>query len=764
MMFVVLDYYISIVEVRMKVLRVSLILVLLMGIVISAQLYDKSLVLPGPGADYTALAAVDSLTCYLAISDGIVIKTDDGGLSYSTVFAAPTARTINRIRFLNAKFGVFICSDGTAFKTEDEGKTWQDISNTQKQPKALYDVYIISETEFWVVGANIGTNDPATIMKTTNGGTTYTFVTNPGAKKTAYAITFTTNNQNGIIGYSDGVMVSMDAGVTWVNPAGIDYGGIAYTRKDIRALCKIGDNTVIATGWGSFAAGFQNTILLISYDGGSTWANQVQTGANLTYCYGYDMYFENETVGYLACGGSGYGGLLMKTTNGGITWKPLKTVSGSLNAITKMGSRMIIAGDADNLWISVDDTTFIPVFYPQTRLNAVTTYRTNSFYAVGDNGHYVMSADNGATIVFGQAVTGTNASTMTGVTYDATNRVVWGAGVQFVRKTSKDNGITWEDNSPVQFNAKSYLEFIDFSDPTTVYCGGCLGDTKNDILLKSATGGTTWDTVMQKQIGVRWYSFASNSRIKVIGGGKGNVMIEDPGSLIPSWKSVTKPTTDTTLNIEDIALQNNRIWVCGGKALLSYSDDKGITWKGISLPLPVDTAGKAIEETIASLAISGASIYALEQNYGAKDFLFTSNDSGVTWSIDSIDVMQLNDMAIMGHNLVLVGYDGVIIIRSLSTDVEEKIQMVPHPVALTNYPNPFNPVTTIAFNLDRPAQINLEIFNAIGQKMETLIDNHVMPAGKHQVQWNATAYSTGIYYYRLKIDRTQTSQKMTLIK
>ncbi len=85
-----------------------------------------------------------------------------------------------------------------------------------------------------------------------------------------------------------------------------------------------------------------------------------------------------------------------------------------------------------------------------------------------------------------------------------------------------------------------------------------------------------------------------------------------------------------------------------------------------------------------------------------------------------------------------------------------------------NYPNPFNPVTTIRFSLPRSERVVLEIFNLMGQKVRTLLDN-TLTAGNHQITWDGTDRSgrkvaSGIYLYRLKSGDDIRTRKMTLLK
>ncbi len=80
-----------------------------------------------------------------------------------------------------------------------------------------------------------------------------------------------------------------------------------------------------------------------------------------------------------------------------------------------------------------------------------------------------------------------------------------------------------------------------------------------------------------------------------------------------------------------------------------------------------------------------------------------------------------------------------------------------------NYPNPFNPATTIEFALPNEANVTLKIYNALGQKVATLI-NKRMKAGKHSVKFNASQLSTGIYFYKLTAGNFATVRKMVLMK
>jgi hypothetical protein len=85
-----------------------------------------------------------------------------------------------------------------------------------------------------------------------------------------------------------------------------------------------------------------------------------------------------------------------------------------------------------------------------------------------------------------------------------------------------------------------------------------------------------------------------------------------------------------------------------------------------------------------------------------------------------------------------------------------------------NYPNPFNPSTTIRFSLEAPQRVSLEIFNQKGQKVRILLDA-VLPAGNHLSVWdgrddNGSGVSSGIYYYRMRSGKFSSTRKMVMMK
>ena len=95
---------------------------------------------------------------------------------------------------------------------------------------------------------------------------------------------------------------------------------------------------------------------------------------------------------------------------------------------------------------------------------------------------------------------------------------------------------------------------------------------------------------------------------------------------------------------------------------------------------------------------------------------------------------------------------------------EVDVKGIPENYSLSqNYPNPFNPETEIRYEIPREGEVQLVVYNVMGQEVVTLVNTH-QSAGAHVVKWNADEMSSGIYFYRLKINDFTATRRMVLMK
>jgi hypothetical protein len=98
--------------------------------------------------------------------------------------------------------------------------------------------------------------------------------------------------------------------------------------------------------------------------------------------------------------------------------------------------------------------------------------------------------------------------------------------------------------------------------------------------------------------------------------------------------------------------------------------------------------------------------------------------------------------------LYITAGNSVYRIRVTTTDVQKHGSVIPETFELySNYPNPFNPTTTIRYTVPVRSEIILEVYNALGQKIATLRRGELEP-GSYDTVWNADA-ATGIYFCRI---------------
>ena len=166
----------------------------------------------------------------------------------------------------------------------------------------------------------------------------------------------------------------------------------------------------------------------------------------------------------------------------------------------------------------------------------------------------------------------------------------------------------------------------------------------------------------------------------------------------------------------------------------------------------------------------------------ASVFVSTDDSAFVPWVSGSTDTSGLFHGSV-GHTYsfysLAIDNAGNVEPGKASPDIEVSITGVqdlksgiPREYELSqNYPNPFNPQTAINYSLPVRSRVSLVVYNVLGQRVVTLLDNEQQGAGYKRVSWNASSFASGMYFYRIEAssvsDRGRTFtqvKKMVLVK
>ena len=107
-------------------------------------------------------------------------------------------------------------------------------------------------------------------------------------------------------------------------------------------------------------------------------------------------------------------------------------------------------------------------------------------------------------------------------------------------------------------------------------------------------------------------------------------------------------------------------------------------------------------------------------------------------------------------------------LKSILTDAPFEPVLPDIPSLAGNYPNPFNPVTTIRFSIPRPGRVKIAVYDVTGRHVVTLVDRF-MEAGESAVTWNAKndggrPMSSGVYFTRMTVDDHSSVRKLVLLR
>lgn len=148
--------------------------------------------------------------------------------------------------------------------------------------------------------------------------------------------------------------------------------------------------------------------------------------------------------------------------------------------------------------------------------------------------------------------------------------------------------------------------------------------------------------------------------------------------------------------------------------------------------------------------------------------VFYSTNGGVTFINDGItfSATPLLTKGIYQFTGGSGATNGGVWVRTFPLGVHPISNVIPEKFSISqNYPNPFNPTTKIRFQISGASetQTSLLVYDILGRNVSTVVNEKLVP-GTYEVEWNASTYSSGVYYYQISVGGYVETRKMLLIK
>jgi photosystem II stability/assembly factor-like uncharacterized protein len=389
----------------------------------------------------------------------------------------------------------------------------------------------------------------------------------------------------------------------------------------------------------------------------------------------------------------------------------------------------------------------------------------NNGWATGWTGTILHTSDGGANWI-DQNAPAVNA--YDGI-YFVDNQTGWAVGFGGRIVNTTDGGNTWNiQTSGTQY----YIWDVFFLNADTGWTAGGevqIFDRFREILY-TTNGGNSWTTqlIENNKEPLRSIFFVDENNGFAVGEGSTVLHTTNGGN---SW---TEQAIAAGYHFYDVDFVNPATgWVVGHDLSLQHyavifnTIDGGNTWNLQTFNMDESLQGVCFVNDNTGYAVGGANTVGR---------VLHTTDGGVNWIPQNSNTSNpLTSVCFVdANNGWAVGFDGTIIhtttggIVGIGDDANLPHTIPDEFVLYNNYPNPFNPSTTIRYALPKQTNVMLKIYNILGQEIRTLV-NERQSAGVHSVVWDSRnnlnqAVSSGIYIYRLQAGARVLSKKMILLE
>jgi hypothetical protein len=198
--------------------------------------------------------------------------------------------------------------------------------------------------------------------------------------------------------------------------------------------------------------------------------------------------------------------------------------------------------------------------------------------------------------------------------------------------------------------------------------------------------------------------------------------------------------------------------VVGDNGTILYTVNGGTTWIGLASGTTYSLNGVSYGDATSITVVGQYGTVLRSTNGGAS---WTSQWSGITSDLYAVSFTDGNTGTAVGAQgrILRTNTGGVLVSvgSRINPDVPQRIYLS------QNFPNPFNPRTTIVYRVESRESVELRVFDILGREVVTLV-NEVQDAGLKSVQWDATGVASGVYFYRLRAGNFVDTKKLVVLR
>lgn len=676
------------------------------------------------------------------------------------------------------------------FKTTNGGTTWIQLSATMNM-----NYYYVNKLVFDNTTSTLWAGTRRGLFKSTNGGGIFVSVIGGGnvdcmdveiansTPTTIYATFGSLSNSS--------IWKSTDAGSSWSQ----NYA-VSSTGRIELAVAPSNSNVVYASfmDLNSSSSTYQGVgYMAVTTDGGSNWSSITVPGPTYAGANNYastQAWYDNilavdpNNQNTLYAGGIDF----WKSTDAGSNWTQ-KT-----NWYTQAGAPPYVHADhhiikfnpsnSNIIFLGTDNGIFKSTDAGNTWSNLHNNlYSTQFYYGAidpGSNKYYGGTQDNG--------------------TIKSTGSTTWSTIM------GGDGGAT-----EIDFNNTNtiYMEYVNLA----IFKSTDGGTSFNKFMTGIPTGPNFWDGTTDRTLFISPFSMDPNSSNTLVAGTYRVFRTTDGAA---NWNAISSDLTGdgtgsvgATISTVVISKTNSSVIYAGcSNGKVQVTTNTGSTWTNVSSGLPTLYCTRiAIDPNNSSNALATFSGYSSGQKVykttntgsgwtnisgdlpnipvncivvdpsnvnklvvGTDLGVFATDNGGTSWvqrndGMANVPVSDLDYRSSDGKLFASTHGRGMFSapLSDVISDVEGETVFPSDFVLEQNYPNPFNPSTIIRFSLPQSETVNLKIYNNLGEEIEELL-NSELSAGTHNVEFNAAALASGVYYYRIEAGNFTEVKKMILLR